>query len=422
MTIYKPPETGNQMGRVNLYCAPTYKRNALRLEPDPDCPTPTIHEIVHHVLGADAMFTERFYEWLAYIVQTGQRTNIAWLLTGTAGTGKDTVMTRIVKPVIGAQQFAVKRFDQMEDKFDYELRHVQVMFLNEASMKSMNNAKAVAERVKDMITADVLSYRGMRREAVQLPNYINLVAGSNNYDALPVDRNDRRWVVPPRQEVPLRDIMGVPSPQEVDSLEEERPLWRFGGERQFIDLHAAIRSELQDFTNFLVNYPVNPDRVQTPIDSDNKEQLKMNTISAAEQQRDTIFSGNFQMLYAALRGVEFDYGLDRQYSAYVDALDTIATALTRAYNDVSGETLEVDIRLSDRNMAALFALDVAGEWKNLNAMATRRQAMSHLGIRFRVTDGAYLADPIRFRCTRNNLREYIRTFSKKKGLHIEPTN
>jgi hypothetical protein len=127
------------------------------------------------------------------------------------------------------------------------------------------------------------------------------------------------------------------------------------------------------------------------------------------------------MLYAALRGVEFDYGLDRQYSAYVDALDTIATALTRAYNDVSGETLEVDIRLSDRNMAALFALDVAGEWKNLNAMATRRQAMSHLGIRFRVTDGAYLADPIRFRCTRNNLREYIRTFSKKKGLHIEPT-
>jgi hypothetical protein len=62
---------------------------------------PGIARVIRHALGGDDALLEHFLNWLAVLFRYRCRTESAWILQGTTGTGKGTLFSQIIRPLIG---------------------------------------------------------------------------------------------------------------------------------------------------------------------------------------------------------------------------------------------------------------------------------------------------------------------------------
>lgn len=226
------------------------------------CP-PTIFKVINHALGAEPAIVEHFMNWLAFIVQQRTRTNTAWVLYGTEGTGKGLLIDYILRPMLGMKQTSKLRASQLDEKYNGFMRNTLLVFYDEAQIPNMRNPESVMEMLRNFITEDSITVREMYSGSVETPNYSNHILASNKPNAILLNNNDRRWNVGKFQH---------------DKLNTDP---KHGG----VDVEKQIVSgcELQNFYHYLYGYAVDERAARTPLDTGDRQALIDTTVSSADE-------------------------------------------------------------------------------------------------------------------------------------------
>lgn len=225
----------------------------LRIAQNSNVPTtklpPITSKIIHSALGDDEEAVEYFINWLAFVYQYREQAHTAWVLQGIEGTGKGLLFHRIIKPTLGANYCTIKEINDLNDQYNEWLEKCLVLFIDEAQVGSQGSARKVAAHLRHLITEPTTDIRGMRKDPRQGQLHCNIIFASNELDAVTYGGDDRRYNVAPRQECKLN-----PTTEEL----------------------ATLDKELTAFTNFLVHYNVDLERVRQPLQNDAKEDLRVN--------------------------------------------------------------------------------------------------------------------------------------------------
>jgi len=220
------------------------------------CPQ-TIFKVIHHALGLDTAITEHFINWLAFILQERTRTQTSWVLHGVEGTGKGILMNRIIRPIFGFSQTAVRRVEQLNELYNDYMARSLVVFVDEMEADALLNEKGAMAKIRGFITEPIVPVRRMFAMATDEPNYANFIFASNKARPVAIPPTDRRTNVAKYQPQRLR--------------------------LSNLDLQA-VEDELQEFHDYLMSFTVDHNAAGTPLETDDRATL----ISISETSIDTI--------------------------------------------------------------------------------------------------------------------------------------
>ena len=282
--VFDPTDTAKETNLskapyyVNTFRKSKYMQNALKLPgeltlgdtPRLQAQCPLIHTLLLHILGDGPSELERFINWLAYIFQTKRKSETAWVLGGTQGTGKQIFYSYVLRPLFGEQHVQVRKLQDIEENFNLYMRDALFLVVDEFHMGSANSSVTkIADKLKNQITERTLTIRAMRTNQFEAPSYTNFLFLTNRHDAVNLDTDDRRYNIAPRQETKLIEK----HPEVLGNL-------------------SMIELELQDFANFLNSWAYNETLVRTPIDNVAKKDMRRNAMSVIEEFATAVKEGN----------------------------------------------------------------------------------------------------------------------------------
>lgn len=249
---------------INLYEPTEYVKFAHKLTPVHQIP-PIIDTVLTSVTGSDPEAKERFINWIAHIFQTRRRTETAWVLQGIEGTGKGITISRILKPLLGPKHVVEWSNSAFADNFNAALEHAIILYLDEFRAASAGDPETIMARLRNYITEHRITIRGMRQNAIQVNNYLNIIIATNKVDPISIEPHDRRFNVCPAQEKKL-----ILTPEQVD----------------------AIADELPAFASYLWNYKVDHAKVRTPMDNAAKALMTQNAHNSVQTFFDRLLHGD----------------------------------------------------------------------------------------------------------------------------------
>jgi len=242
---------------INTFQASQYMRAKKPSKPVTLCP-PTILKVITHMLGGEQEIIDHFINWLAFIVQRRTKTDTAWVLYGTEGTGKGLMMKRVLRPLLGENQTRAVRASMLEEKYNDYMKGKLLVFYDEAHIPNMKNPEGVMEKLRNFITEDPIEIRAMYSNSSAWANYCNNILGSNKPDAIILTPNDRRWNIGRYQHDKL--------------LLTER-------EKTVLDEYK----ELQAFHDFLAAYPLDEVAAHTPLATADRTNMITTTNTGADE-------------------------------------------------------------------------------------------------------------------------------------------
>lgn len=251
---------------VNLFQLTKYMKAVSK--PTKVCP-PTIFKVIHNATGSDPAITEHFMNWLAFILQRRAMTRTSWVLHGVPGTGKGILINKILRPLFGHSQTAVKRLEEFNEQYNDYMRNCFLVFVDEFQVSALNNEKGVMAKIKNFITEPQISLRAMYQGAVEADNYTNWIFASNETDSMVVAPNDRRTNVAAYQTEKLEI-----SNQEIDQIERE----------------------LQAFHDYLLHFSMDEDAAHTPLDNEERNMLIGVSTTSLEATAAAIREGSMEFL------------------------------------------------------------------------------------------------------------------------------
>lgn len=262
-------------------------------------PPPTIFRIIHHALGSDVACTEHFINWLAFILQQRKRTLTAWVLHGVEGTGKGIMMNRILRPIFGKEQTAMRRMEELNEPYNSYMKKCFIVFIDEVESKALMNERGVMAKLRSFITEPFVTIRDMYSSAVEWENFCNWIFSSNKPEPVLIPQEDRRFNV------------GKYQTQKLGMDDTEL---------------AKIPGELQAFHDYLLSYPVDTTAVATPLDNEDRSTMIQVSESSIDTVAGKILDGDMEFLLdqlpssAAYTG---DAATTRKVQDYQHALRTI---------------------------------------------------------------------------------------------------
>lgn len=133
-------------------------------------------------------------DYLCYNVQFPAE-KIAWglLIIGAEGIGK-TFFLKLMQCVLGPQNvFPLSASALQEDKNAWA-EGSKMLFIEEIRLHGSNRFEIV-DKLKEPVGNEDISIRRMNRDRYSIPNVTNYVAFSNFWDAMPIKKNNRRYLV-----------------------------------------------------------------------------------------------------------------------------------------------------------------------------------------------------------------------------------
>lgn len=262
-------------------------------------PPPTILRIIHHALGSDVACTEHFINWLAFILQNRTRTLTAWVLHGVEGTGKGIMMNRILRPIFGKEQTAMRRMEELNEPYNSYMKRCFLVFIDEVESKALMNEKGVMAKLRTFITEPFVTVRDMYASAVEWENFCNWIFSSNKPEPVLIPPEDRRFNV------------GKYQTQKLGMDDAEL---------------AKIPGELQAFHDYLLNYTVDTHAVATPLENDDRATMIAVSESSIDTVAGKILAGDMEFLLdqlPATNAYSGDAQTTRRVQDYQHALRTI---------------------------------------------------------------------------------------------------
>lgn len=221
-----------------------------------NCPR-TVLKIVSHMLAHDAVAIAHLFNWCAYIVQRRERPATGWVFYGTEGTGKGMFVNKIMRPLLGINQTAMRRGDELSAQYNTYMKNTLLVAFDEAHIAEMKDAESVMAKLRNFITEPTIQIRAMYSNAVEHKNFAGILCLSNKPNVILLQKHDRRWNIGPFQHEKLELTQ-----KEVDE---------------------TITSELQGFYDFLAHWPLDEAAARTPLVSEDRDRLIGTTTSSADE-------------------------------------------------------------------------------------------------------------------------------------------
>lgn len=184
----KPPGMFVGAGRYfNTHCPSEFK-------PEKGDPKPFI-DFMEHLLPIeeDRLQTMR---WIATLIARPEiKMQYGLLMISEAqGVGKGTLAERIMKPIIGDINTSTPSEDDVVNKeYTYWQSHKRLAIIHE--IYAGHNSKAY-NKLKSVITDQTISVKQKYLAPYDIDNWLHIIAMSNNFNALRLTGEDRRWLVP----------------------------------------------------------------------------------------------------------------------------------------------------------------------------------------------------------------------------------
>jgi hypothetical protein len=249
---------------VNTFELTEYMRTPVRRVSK--CP-PVTFKIISHVLGDDVDAVEHFMNWISFIAQERDRTMTAWIWQGTQGTGKGLLMNKILAPLFGTRQTAIKRASELSEKWTDFVANKFLVFIDEVQTSAFRDEANVISNLKNLITEPTAQIRMMNRNTYDVPNHSNWIFASNKPDPVSVDKEDRRFNVGPYQAKKLQITQ-----KELDQIDKE----------------------LQEFHHYLMSYAVDKIQASTVLQSSARTTLIELSQTTSESTASALNEGNMQ--------------------------------------------------------------------------------------------------------------------------------
>jgi hypothetical protein len=117
--------------------------------------------------------------------------------------------------------------ETLDDTFTEWMKTKMLIACDEVSYSNSRRDVAKLQKLKNLITEGEGAIRGMRSTAESSPSYTNWLFFTNNRDSMPIDDNDRRFNICPRQEIPFEQRYPEYTKGQnlVIDLEKEAPLF-----------------------------------------------------------------------------------------------------------------------------------------------------------------------------------------------------
>jgi len=131
--------------------------------------------------------------WMAWIVQNPtKKPNHALLIVGRkTGTGKSFV-ARVLEQIVGERNTQRPKNSSMGGDFNSWIKDCRLCIIEEVMQV---NRRENVNALRDLITEPTVEVNMKGIPAFKIPNYVCMMGVSNHPDALPLDENDRRWLI-----------------------------------------------------------------------------------------------------------------------------------------------------------------------------------------------------------------------------------
>jgi len=203
----------------------------------------------------DQIARETFLNWLAVVFNESQKTGTAWVIIGRQGSGKNTLYSRVLMPLLGNSNCRLLNQDSLESRFNMLLADRQLVCFNE--VKASPKAQ---DRLKTWITEDEIVIEDKRASSIINANPANLIFLSNDRVPVLIDSDDRRFSVV-KTGPALRDLS-----------------W-FKGRATLADITA----ELGHFAWFLKHYDYDVEASHVPLSNVTKQDLIEKSIDSFQE-------------------------------------------------------------------------------------------------------------------------------------------
>jgi hypothetical protein len=158
-------------------------------------PKPGDHQwFLDHVgyLFPDKASQQHLLDFMAQLIQHPDvKINFALLLQSSQGVGKG-ALAMILRKIIGKRNCVEPSNDEVTKQWTGWLEGAQLAIINELMAQGRAD---VLNRLKSPITEDTLRIEKKFGNAFAIPNYMNFFGMTNFKDALPIDEDDRRWLI-----------------------------------------------------------------------------------------------------------------------------------------------------------------------------------------------------------------------------------
>lgn len=149
-----------------------------------------------HYLGLfdDPADGEFLLDWMAHNVQH-PGLKILWtpVILGVQGDGK-TSIKNILTLVMGEQNVRDIDYSNLASQFNAYAEGACVAALEELRVVGQSG-HGVMDALKPLITNEIISITRKGKDSIQVPNTQNYIGFTNHHNALPMDKNDRRYAI-----------------------------------------------------------------------------------------------------------------------------------------------------------------------------------------------------------------------------------
>jgi hypothetical protein len=255
---------------LNIFEPSKYMKQAY--EPVNEVP-PIIARVIRHAVAHDQELYEHWLNWFACIYRYRMRTMIAWILHGIQGTGKGLMLNRILIPLLGVGNVAVRRMAELDDRFNAYLESAIVSVIDEAEISEAQASKLIMASIKNQITEPQISIRRMHTAAYTVPNYCNFMFFSNKSGPVTVETTDRRFNVGE-----FRTEKLVISDAEI----------------------AGLEGELSAFANYLMTREADAEKARSVIATNERAEMIATSQNSLETTAQALREGDLEFFWDAL--------------------------------------------------------------------------------------------------------------------------
>jgi len=210
-----------------------------------------------------------FINWLAFIFQYREKTQTAWVIHGTTGTGKGVFMREILTPLFGVEHVKTVQFGLVMTNFNAFLDGALFVIFEEADTRSVSNSAELTSKLKHWITDSPIEINQKNTRTYAADSYCNIILFANERTPTIVTSDDRRYNIAERQDKQL-----IYTPNEMRSL--------------------LAGDELDAFADVLQRWPVNIAQVRRLVETRARADMHENSTPINQLVAEAITKGDLQ--------------------------------------------------------------------------------------------------------------------------------
>lgn len=182
-------------------------------------------------------------------------------------TGKGALMHRIIKPLLGEKQTAIREMGALNEKYNHWMQNVFVIFIDELEARALENEKGVAAKLRNWITDPTITIRAMNQGSFDVENNASFIMASNKPEPVVLTKGDRRHNVAAFQ--PAKLILTEKDLQSIDA-------------------------ELQDFHDYMMTRTADRALAQTIIQTADRDAMISISETSIDVAIGNVINGNME--------------------------------------------------------------------------------------------------------------------------------